>query len=150
MLNELAFGNYGSAMKILKIRKSYDRIILPFLVKDSYHENLLVNDDDDLIKYMIFSSLSKCKDELIILCPSSKRKKFLKNLRKLNNVNIFGYNPRELFANVSLYIAPMCNPDGVDLVTGALPPSSESYQQAQEISNNSSSIPFVTFSSAKR
>lgn len=41
--------------------------------------------------------------------------KFLENLSKsyVNNVNIFGVNPRELFSNISLYIVPMCNPDGV-------------------------------------
>ena len=38
---------------------------------------------------------------------------------------------------------PIVNPDGVDLVTGAIASSSETYQQAQEISNNFSDIPFV-------
>ena len=33
-------------------------------------------------------------------------------------------------------------PTGVDLVTGTLPSSSESYKQAQEISNNFPNIPF--------
>ena len=37
---------------------------------------------------------------------------------------------------------PIVNPDGVDLVTGALPPSSESYQQAKEIANSFPNIPF--------
>ena len=37
---------------------------------------------------------------------------------------------------------PIVNPDGVDLVTGTLLPSSESYQQAKEISNNFPNIPF--------
>lgn len=35
------------------------------------------------------------------------------------------------------------NPTGVDLVTGALPPSSASYKQAQQIANNFPNIPFV-------
>ena len=41
--------------------------------------------------------------------------KFLENLSKsyVNNMNIFGYNARELYNNVSLYIVPMVNPDGV-------------------------------------
>ena len=34
-------------------------------------------------------------------------------------------------------------PTGVDLVTGALPPSSTSYQQAKEIASNFSEVPFV-------
>lgn len=34
-------------------------------------------------------------------------------------------------------------PTGVDLVTGALPPSSTSYQQAKEIASNFPEVPFV-------
>ena len=60
-----------------------------------------------------------------------------------NNSTIWGFSARRLFECVSIYIMPIVNPDGVDLVTGALPPSSESYQQAQEIANNFPNIPFV-------
>lgn len=60
-----------------------------------------------------------------------------------NNSTIWGFSARRLFESVSIYIMPIVNPDGVDLVTGALPPSSESYQQAQEIANNFPNLPFV-------
>ena len=59
-----------------------------------------------------------------------------------NNSTIWGFSATRLFESVSIYIMPIVNPDGVDLVTGALPPSSESYKQAQEISNNFPNIPF--------
>ena len=70
--------------------------------------------------------------------------KFLENLSKsyVNNLNIYGYNPRELFNNVSLYIVPMCNPDGIDLVTGQIVEGTTSYNSAQRISNNFPNIPF--------
>lgn len=70
--------------------------------------------------------------------------KFLENLSKsyVNNMNIFGYNARELYSNVSLYIVPMVNPDGVDLVTGLLAESSWAYSNAQRISSNFPDIPF--------
>lgn len=70
--------------------------------------------------------------------------KFLENLSKsyVNNVNIFGVNPRELFSNISLYIVPMCNPDGVDLVTGFLDENSWGYRNAKRISANFPEIPF--------
>lgn len=70
--------------------------------------------------------------------------KFLENLSKsyVNNVNIFGVNPRELFSNISLYIVPMCNPDGVDLVTGFLDENSWGYRNAKRISDNFPEIPF--------
>ena len=70
--------------------------------------------------------------------------KFLENLSKsyVNNVNIFGINPKELFNSVSLYIVPMLNPDGVDLVTGLLTENTWGYRNAQRISNNFPDIPF--------
>ena len=70
--------------------------------------------------------------------------KFLENLSKsyVNNLPIFGVNARELFSNVSLYLMPMVNPDGVDLVTGALSENSWAYRNAKQIANNFPEIPF--------
>lgn len=70
--------------------------------------------------------------------------RFLENLSKsyVNNLNIFGYNARELFNNVSLYIVPMVNPDGVDLVTGFFSENSWAYTNAKRIADNFPDIPF--------
>lgn len=70
--------------------------------------------------------------------------KFLENLCKsyVNNLSIFGTSARNLFSNVSLYILPMVNPDGVDLVTGLLTENSWAYTNAKRISNNFPDIPF--------
>ena len=70
--------------------------------------------------------------------------KFLENLSKsyVNGINIYGQDPRQLFSDVSLYLLPMVNPDGVDLVTGLIAPGSRAYSQAQRISNNFPDIPF--------
>ena len=59
-----------------------------------------------------------------------------------NNSTIFGFSATRLFESVSIYIMPIVNPDGVDLVTGAIIPSSTAYKQAQEIANNFPNIPF--------
>ena len=60
----------------------------------------------------------------------------------LNNSNLYGYNIRNLFKNVSIYIIPMVNPDGVNLVTNAYETNSNIYRSFQNISSNYPSIPF--------
>ena len=60
-----------------------------------------------------------------------------------NNSTIWGFSARNLFNNTSIYIMPIVNPDGVDLVTGALPSNSNAYKQAQQIAANFPNIPFV-------
>ena len=53
----------------------------------------------------------------------------------VNNTNLYGYSIRELFNSCSIYIMPMVNPDGVDLVTGNISTVSFSYQKALHIAN---------------
>lgn len=60
----------------------------------------------------------------------------------VNNSTIYGYSSREIFKNTSIYIVPMCNPDGVDLVTSQIKAGTTAYNQAKTISNNYPNIPF--------
>ena len=55
---------------------------------------------------------------------------------------IFGVNARELAARATIYTIPMVNPDGVDLVTGALQPEDGQYEAAAALSQNYPAIPF--------
>ena len=44
-----------------------------------------------------------------------------------------GYNARELAVETTMYIVPMLNPDGIDLVAGNIPESSPYYQKLREM-----------------
>lgn len=63
-------------------------------------------------------------------------------LSYVNNTTIYNYNVRNIFQNISIYLVPMCNPDGVDLVTGQIKFGTAIYNEAKKISNNYPSIPF--------
>ena len=70
--------------------------------------------------------------------------KFLENLciSYVTNSDIYGYNPSNILDHVTLYLVPMVNPDGVDLVTGAIAPGNSAYNVAQQIANAYPDIPF--------
>ncbi len=55
--------------------------------------------------------------------------------------NIYGISARSILAKTTLALAPAVNPDGIDLVTGALT-SGSYYERAREISGDYPDIPF--------
>ena len=60
----------------------------------------------------------------------------------VENKNIFGYNAQALYYATSLYIVPMVNPDGVDLVTGSIKNVENAYKNVVQIADNFPEIPF--------
>ena len=50
------------------------------------------------------------------------------------------YDPREVFDSASIYIVPMADPDGVNLVTGQIPAGSTLYENAEKL--NTFGLPF--------
>ena len=55
---------------------------------------------------------------------------------------IYDQDARELAEKVTVYMVPMVDPDGVDLVTGAIQPGNIQYDLAQRLSANYPTIPF--------
>ena len=70
--------------------------------------------------------------------------KFVEDFAKAYEADgeIFGDNAREIFDKVSIYIAPMANPDGVDLVLWQIPTTSARYINAKNIATYFPDIPF--------
>lgn len=56
--------------------------------------------------------------------------------------SIYGIRAQNIANAATIYMVPMVNPDGVDLVTGAIAPGSAEYEIARRLSENYPAIPF--------
>ena len=70
--------------------------------------------------------------------------KFLEDfsLAYTTHSNIFNYSAKKIYNTSTIYIMPMINPDGIDLVTNNIPKNSPEYINAKKISENYPDIPF--------
>ena len=59
-----------------------------------------------------------------------------------NDAQLGGVNARELYQNAAIHLVPLVDPDGVDLVTGAIEAGSEQYERAREFAGFYPNIPF--------
>ncbi len=69
--------------------------------------------------------------------------KFIENFCRsyIDDGILAGKSTRDLFEECTIHIVPMVNPDGVDLVTGALSRDSEDYKKAEDLAQGTG-IPF--------
>ena len=56
--------------------------------------------------------------------------------------SLYGVPARTITRNATVHIIPMVDPDGVDLVTGAIPQGTPEYETANRIAENFPAIPF--------
>ena len=59
-----------------------------------------------------------------------------------SNGTLYGVPARNISRTVTIHMVPMVDPDGVDLVTGAIGPGSLEYETARRIADSFPSIPF--------
>ena len=59
-----------------------------------------------------------------------------------SGAEIFGIDAKELEQRATIYTVPMVDPDGVDLVTGAIEPGTIQYETARRLADNYPAIPF--------
>lgn len=60
----------------------------------------------------------------------------------VSDKKLYNYSIKSLFDSASIFVVPMINPDGVDLVTNNLFKNSAGYRKALAISQDFPSIPF--------
>lgn len=70
--------------------------------------------------------------------------KFLEQLARAvtEEGTLYGVPAATIVKAAKLFLVPMVNPDGVDLVTGAIPPGSPDWETARKLGENYPDIPF--------
>ena len=70
--------------------------------------------------------------------------KFAEDLARAASENrtLYGVEARTILKAATIYMVPMVDPDGVDLVVGAIPPGTLEYENARRLGDNYPQIPF--------
>lgn len=137
--------NISYTYDILKMNISSFSVLYPFLKIQSIGTSIMGKQIPCIRigtgKKEVFYSASIHANEWI---TSPVVMKFIENLAiaYVNDDYIYGYLARNILNSVSIYIVPMCNPDGVDLVTNNISQNSSYYKNAKKIASRYPSIPF--------
>lgn len=75
--------------KLLTISKNYDYILLPYLIPDRYHQDILQKETTSPIKGMVYIALTRSKKGIDLLCPISRKSEILHVLEGLKNIKIY-------------------------------------------------------------
>ena len=125
---------------ILELTKKYSFLRTEVLTQTPFGRNLRTLVIGNGPRKLIYSAAWHANEWITTPILLKFAEEFAENLQ--NGGEIFGIPAGDLAARATIYMVPMVNPDGVDLVTGAIDPGSDPYQKAQEISSYFPSIPF--------
>ena len=137
--------NINYSYSILKINLDTLKELYPFLEISSAGNSVLGN-DIPVVKIgngtkKVFYSASIHANEWI---TSPVLMKFLADYcyTYVNNLTIYGYSARRLYNSCTIYIMPMVNPDGVNLITGEISPNSSIFTNTKLIADRYPDIPY--------
>ena len=125
---------------ILELAKAYPFLRTEVLTETAQGRNLRTLVIGNGPRKVIYSAAWHANEWITAPVLLKFAEEFAESLK--NGGTIFGVNAGDLAAKATVYLVPMVNPDGVDLVTGAIPPDSQPYENAREIARNFPAIPF--------
>lgn len=127
-------------LNINSLKKVYPFLEVSIAGKSVLRNNIPVIKIGDGSKEVFYSASIHANEWI----TTSLLMKFLENYcyAYVNNLTIFGINVRNLYNTTTIYLMPMVNPDGVNLVTGEIKPNSSLYTNTKLIADNYLNIPF--------
>lgn len=125
---------------ILNLTKTYPFLRSEVLTETAYGRHLRTLVIGNGPRKVIYSAAWHANEWITTPILLKFVEEFAESLK--NGGEIFGVNAGDLAAKATIYMVPMVNPDGVDLVTGAMDSGSVPYGKAREISASFPSIPF--------
>lgn len=125
---------------ILELTKRYSFLRTEVLTQTAFGRNLRTLVIGNGPRKVIYSAAWHANEWITTPVLLKFAEEFAESLQ--NGGEIYGIPAGDLAARATIYMVPMVNPDGVDLVTGAIAPGSDPYRKAQEISASFPAIPF--------
>ena len=89
---------------------------------------------------VVYSAAHHANEWITSLLLLKFAEEFARAIRE--NRQILGQDAADIAAAATIYMVPMVNPDGVDLVVGATEPGTVEYEIARRLSENYPAIPF--------
>ena len=125
---------------ILNLTKTYPFLRSEVLTETAYGRHLRTLVIGNGPRKVIYSAAWHANEWITTPILLKFAEDFAESLK--NGGEIFGIQAGDLAAKATIYMVPMVDPDGVDLVTGAIDSGRVPYQKAREISAAFPSIPF--------